>query len=148
MTLHVRDLIPPVPEVRQDRIPIYEEVERPLYREVDGLLIETGRSVKVQRRVGTEVGPEYETDSLIFVDKCNDCGAELVPHDEREISFYVCGTINFPNALTRPGDESRFLPYTVTEQNGAESLVWKPVDQDAKPYPGCVLECGNWLKGA
>lgn len=144
MTLHVRDALPAKPEIKSDRVPVYETVEREIYREQDGLLIETGRSVSVQRRVGWEEGPEYDTGSMIAQDlTCLDCGADLVPHDEREISFLICGRLNYPNALMRAGDQSRFLPYRVIADNGAETIEWKPVESE-KPYPGCVLECGNW----
>ena len=139
--LHVRDMLPAVPEIVDERVFEVEEIEEPVYREVDGLLIETGRTAVRRRSRSVLTGRKVDTGSRKQADMaCSDCGASLVPApDDRPFYYLVCGRLNLRDPEQRRPEDGRWLP----KFDAKGALVWAVVPSE-EPYPDCVLECGGW----
>ena len=139
--LHVRDMLPAVPEIVDERVFEVEEIEEPVYREVDGLLIETGRTAVRRRSRSVLTGRKVDTGSRKQADLiCGDCGASLVPApDDRPFYYLVCGRLNVRDPEQRRPEGGRWLP----RHDAKGVIVWAVVPSE-EPYPDCVLECGGW----
>lgn len=136
--LHVRKMKPPKEEVVDERVFEVTETEEPVYREVDGLLVETGRTAVRRRGVFKLTGKKVKTGSMLAQDlACGDCGADLVPApDDRPFYYLICGRLNRRDPEQRRPEDGRWLPK-------ADGVTWELVPSK-EPYEGCVLECGGW----
>ena len=144
--LHVRDMLPAVPEIVDERVFEVEETEEPVYREVDGLLIETGRTAVRKRGRFVKTGKRVDTGSMKQADlACADCGADLVPApDDRPFYYLVCGRLNRRDPEGRRPEGARWLLRRQPEApDPQDRVVWELVESE-EPYPDCVLECGRW----
>ena len=142
--LHVRDMLPAIPEVIEEVVLDIEEVEEPLYERdaATGLLLRTGESVVTRRVRKRKTGELVQTTSMVAIDRvCRDCGAELAPADG-PFYYLLCGRLNFPPREATFTPTSRRLPHRT-----AEGIEWRTVPSEAI-YPDCVLECGGWRADA
>ena len=144
--LHVRDMIPAVPEVVDEKIWETVEASEPLYRrdEATGLLLETGRSATTRRAVLRATGRRVTTGSVIQADRaCADCGAALVPMGDRDFYYLACGRLNIRDPESRQPEGARWLPHRRKDAEDRAVITWEPVPSE-EPYRDCVLECGGW----
>lgn len=139
--LHVRKMKPATPEVVDERVFEIEETEEPVYREVDGLLVETGKTAVRTRGSFRLTGKRVKTGSMQMAElSCRDCGADLVPAPEdRPFYYLLCGRLNLRDPEGRRPEDGRWLPKV--QQDG--SVAWAIVPSE-EPYADCVLECGGW----
>ena len=140
--LHVRDMLPAVPEEVDELVLETEETSEPVYEREPGtgLLIATGMTATYRRSRYVKTGKRVLTGSRKQVDlTCADCGASLVPApDDRPFYYLVCGRLHLRDPEQRRPEDGRWLP----KFDAKGALVWAVVPSE-EPYPDCVLECGG-----
>src|SRR3990167_2371007 len=144
--LHVRDMVPAVPEEVDELVLETEETSEPVYEREPGtgLLIATGMTATYRRSRYVKTGKRVLTGSRKQIDlTCADCGASLVPApDDRPFYYLVCGRLNLRDPEQRRPEGARWLLRRQPEApDPQDRVVWELVESE-EPYPDCVLECG------